>query len=291
LRPSDPQVLELQSWIQRRLGDFEGKIESVRLARTLDPRNPYWTTSLVSSLMMDHRYDEASKEIESAPIEDFELSVLHSMLQLRDHRDPRRRLADLAALQSEYGMAAVPFELWEAHIAARDFEGAVELLDSIEAADPPADDWTVFSVPDTDVARIITYGFLDARHRLGSLLEQARVKRDAARVPDASRFVPNRHLELAFITAVEGNAEEAERLIRTWMREAAGDLAELTNQRHYACRALGMAAASSAAVECIRSALAEPSFVMPFIEPLMPYYDTIRTQPGFVELVAEIQAR
>lgn len=141
------------------------------------------------------------------------------------------------------------------------------------------------------MARIITYGFLDTRQRLGPLLEQARAKRTADRVTDASRFEPNRHLELAFITAAEGNTEETERLIRTWLREAAGDLAELATQRHYACRALGLAAASSAAVECIRSGLAEPSFVMPFIEPLLPYYDTIRNQPEFAGLLAEIQAR
>lgn len=29
---------------------------------------------------------------------------------------------------------------------------------------------------------------------------------------------------------------------------------------------------------------------MPFIEPLLPYYDTIRNQPEFAGLLAEIQA-
>ncbi len=33
-----------------------------------------------------------------------------------------------------------------------------------------------------------------------------------------------------------------------------------------------------------------PSFVVPFIEPYMPYYDPIRESPEFAELMAEIEA-
>jgi hypothetical protein len=289
LRPSDAQVLELQSWIQRRLGDFEGKIESVRLARTLDPRNPYWTISLVSSLMIAHRYDEAIEEIENAPFDSFELSVLHSTLQLRDHRDPGRRLEALAALQREYGRAADPSDLWEAHIASRDYEGAAELLDSIEAADPPAADWVVSRIPDIDLARIITYVFLNAQEQLAPLLIDTRAKLDSETESGPSYFDANRYLALAFVAAAEGNTEETERLVRVWLREASSDLAELANRRHYACRALGMAAAASAAVECIRSGLAEPSFVTPFIEPHLPYYDSIRHEPAFLALLSETQ--
>jgi hypothetical protein len=50
-----------------------------------------------------------------------------------------------------------------------------------------------------------------------------------------------------------------------------------------------MAAAVSAAVECVRSGLSELSFVMPFVEPFLPYYDSMRNDPGFVEFLAEIQ--
>ena len=42
---------------------------------------------------------------------------------------------------------------------------------------------------------------------------------------------------------------------------------------------------------CRSTAAAEASFVIPLIEPLLPYYDTIRKQPGFARLLAEIQAR
>jgi len=40
MKPSDTQVLRLKSWIQRRLEDFDGSIESIQNTRRLDPRNP-----------------------------------------------------------------------------------------------------------------------------------------------------------------------------------------------------------------------------------------------------------
>ncbi|MGD8929338.1 MAG: hypothetical protein PVI22_10220, partial [Lysobacterales bacterium] len=56
---------------------------------------------------------------------------------------------------------------------------------------------------------------------------------------------------------------ETERLFRVWRRAADDDLAELTNIRHFACRILGMAADSAAAVNCIRDALTEPCVAIP----------------------------
>ena len=286
LRPSDAQVLELQSWIQRRLGDFTGIIDSVRQARTLDPGNPYWTVRLVSSLIITHRYDEAMEEIRNAPVDSFGLAVLHSMLEVREHAEPGRQLEALAA---EYGTRASPVDLWEAHIAGRDFTGATELLDTIAAANPPADEWGERIVPDVGLARIITYSLLGARDRLAPLLIEARAKLDSETASGAEHWGSNRYLALAFVSAAGQDAEEAERLVRVWQREASRDLAEQANLRHYACRALGMAAASSAAIECIRAGLAEPSLVMPFVEPFLPYYDSMREEPAFAALLAEIQ--
>src|SRR6056297_1534981 len=144
LRPSDPQVLELQSWIQRRQGDIDGVIESIRQARTLDPRSPYWTRRLVINLMAAHRYDEALDELESAPFDSFRLSALRSTLRVREHGDHSRLLADLVALQREYGVEATAFQLWEAHIAARDYAGATALLDAVRQTESPSEVWAAF---------------------------------------------------------------------------------------------------------------------------------------------------
>ena len=277
LRPSDIHVLELRGWIQRRLGDFDGLIDTRRQARALDPKNPGWTIRLVLGLIMAHRYDEAAGELENTPVEDFQLAVLRSWLRVRDHGEPGRLLEDLVALQTEYGMEANPFELWEAHIAARDYAGAAALLEA-----PPA-----AGRPDFNDLRIATDHFLGQQDRLAPLLveERARLeqRRDAG-APDLSLYLP-----MAFITAMEGDAAETERLVRTWLREVSRDLAELYNGRHYACRFLGLAGAAPAAVDCLRSGLAEPSLVMPFLEPQLPYYDAVRNDPGFIEFLAEIQ--
>jgi hypothetical protein len=44
-------------------------------------------------------------------------------------------------------------------------------------------------------------------------------------------------------------------------------------------------------VECIRAGVEAPSYVMPFIEPYLPYYDSMRNEPAFLALPAEIQGQ
>lgn len=60
--------------------------------------------------------------------------------------------------------------------------------------------------------------------------------------------------------------------------------------RHVSCQALGIARAGAAAVECIRESLDEASLVYPFLEPNLPYYDAIRDEPEFIELLTEIES-
>jgi hypothetical protein len=49
-----------------------------------------------------------------------------------------------------------------------------------------------------------------------------------------------------------------------------------------------MAGLAEAAVACIRNGLEEPSSIIPFIEPHLPFYDPVRDEPAFVELLEEI---
>ena len=48
---------------------------------------------------------------------------------------------------------------------------------------------------------------------------------------------------------------------------------------------------ATATVECIQSSLTEPSYEIPFIEPYLPYYDSIREEPEFVEFLAELDSQ
>ncbi len=292
LRPSDELVVELKSWIERRLGDFEAMTESRRLSQKLDPRNPRWTIGLVRILMMTHHYDEASQEIENSPFQKFELSVLNSILQLREHQDPGRWLAALTALQEEFENVSNPLDLWDAHIAKRDYAAAEKLFSGVSAVRQFSGHWTTAERWGVDIYSIINYWFLQASDRLDPLLIQGRLKLDERRDSDDDFLIDMEYLLImAFLSAAEGNTQETEHLIRAWQRAATEDLATLANLRHYSCRALGMAAATTAAVQCIRTGLVEPSLVMPFMEPYLPYYDLIRDEPEFVGLLADIQGK
>jgi hypothetical protein len=96
-------------------------------------------------------------------------------------------------------------------------------------------------------------------------------------------------VDLALVAAVEGNTVETEQLIRRWRRVVAADyFTELAAFLHETCRILGIAKATAAAVECIRTGLAQPSYVAPFMEPFLPYYDSMRDEPEFAELLEEL---
>jgi Flp pilus assembly protein TadD len=295
LAPGDLQVLELRSWIERRLGDFHGVVATLRQVRKLDPRNEYWVARLVNGLVMLHRYDEAVEELRNASVSSLRLEAMHSLLRISEHRDIARRLVELERLEREYGVEAAPLRRWEAYIAARNFAGARSLIDAFDASGRPRADWGALALPDQTLSRVITHWFQHGADPGDADL--IAMRRSLERVGVAAfdgpegvgGFEPNVHLAMAIASAAEGNRAEATRLIRTWFREAPTDQAEFVNQRHYACRVLGMAGAAVAAMDCIRSGLQNPSWVMPFIEPFLPYYDPIRDDARFVEWLAGLE--
>ena len=289
MRPNDLRVSELKSWIQRRLGDFEGKAETTRLSRTLDPNNPRWTTRLAFSLITVHRYQEASEELENLAIKNYRSSVLLNTLDLRKHQDPVRALETLLEIRKDFDMKSNLEDLWDASITARTYTLAEEVLSIAQSPNQPELEKLFDADATVDIRPIITYMLLHNTGRLDQLLSHARNELDEARDVDGNYLDGNQNLTEAFVSAAEGNRQETERLVRVWMRLASEDLAELANMRHFSCRALGMAGATVAATECIRTSLVEPSAVMPFVEPFLPYYDSIREQAEFVDLLTEIQ--
>jgi len=288
LRPSDARVLELKSFIQRRLGDFEGRLDSIRLARSLDPRNLMWTVVLSRNLVFAHRYDEARHEIENSITRNLELATLNSFIGLAEVRDISQWPKILAALQVEFETKAPPFALWDAHIAAREFDLAEQYVTAIRSgSDLDVYAPAVSKLSGFDVSGIITYWFTHDSDRLDPLLIETRASLEESRNSEGDFDSVNHYLVLALLSAAEGDRAETERLVRVWRRLAVEDLAGLFMHLHFACRTLGMAG-STAAVECIRSGLAEPSLVAPFYEPFLPYYDSIREDPEFVKLLTEL---
>jgi hypothetical protein len=97
------------------------------------------------------------------------------------------------------------------------------------------------------------------------------------------------YLTIALIDAAEGKTEEAENKIQRLLRDARQDMTNYSAEADSACQVLGMAGAATAAVDCLREAFTKPSSAFPFLEPLLPYYDPIRDDPVFVQLLAEVQ--
>jgi len=277
-------LLELKSWIERRQGDFAAKVETVRLCRKLDPGNPRWTASLVVALMTAHRYDDARDETEISSSPDLEIEYWRSVLDLREHRDLGRWMSEVEALNKKSGGLIPPQIMWDARVANREYGAAEELLSQMQEGPVPAGS----GISGKQHRQIVTNFFLQDRERLANALAEARAAMEKSEDADGDFSDPDAIFSMAFITAAEGNATETERLMSRWWLATEHDRTRQAMEHDQACRALGMAGATAAAVDCIRSGLARPSVVKPFMEPYLPYYDSMRDEPAFTALLSEI---
>ncbi len=287
--PSDAQLLEVASWIQRRQGDFDGRLESLRRARALDPKDRGRVIALVQGLMQSHYYDEAQNVLENTEIDEYYLSYLVALLRVKEHRDFALWAQETERLVTEFEGTDdfYHYDLWETSFATRDYPAAEELLSQFRGS---ADDPDTFDPYTAKLLNsIFTYYFLGKQEELALAASQLRSLTDVRRDPDGDVHFTSAILDLALVEVVEGNTNEAMRLVRSWRRAASTDLPELTGRRSLSCAILGIAGATLETVECLRDALEEPSNVMPFIDPFYPYYDLIRDEPEFIELLAEIE--
>jgi TolB-like protein len=288
MRPSDPDLIELKAWIERRQGDWSAMIESLQRARTLDPRTPRRVFPLINNLIADHRYDEASVESEDYGLRDYWSNYFYTLLRLREHRDPGRLAEEMKALHAEFDDTAMPDNLWPILIANREYAAAKELADmNVEDATEQGE------TPTTNVSgwqryQIMSHWFLEHDESLAELLEAARATLERGRDADSRFSDPSQMLSMALVLAAEGNRDETERTVRRWLRAVETHWPPRVYRRDLACQILGMAGATAAAVDCIRVGLIDPSYVMPFMEPYLPFYDSIRDEPEFVELLAEL---
>jgi TolB-like protein len=286
LKPSDARLAEMKSWIERRQGDYDAMIESQRLARALDPRNPRWASSIVFNLTLTHRYDEAWAEYETIDEPGYGMRVNGAVLRMREHRDFGRLAADLQALYDEFDGAFPIQNLAWFRIANREYAVAAELLDQIP--DPVERVPWAMGIPDKTLLELQIRWFLGQSDRLKVLVSEARASLEN-RVSDGFLGDARAMLGAAYLAAVQGDTAETVPLVRGWNREGASkDPPERAFRQDSACQVLGMAGAADAAVACIRTGLAKPSMVTPFMEPYLPYYDSIRDEPVFVELLAEL---
>jgi TolB-like protein len=287
LRPSDTRLYMLKTWIERRQGDFRARIETIREARALDPRDPKWTEMLANNLFLTHRYDEADEVLESTTFTGYDLESMRALLALRKHGDINRWVADVERLHKVYEQAASPDALHEAYLAQRDYEAAEGVLHLLP------DDWSDanFDNPhlsERNNAEIVTYWLSGKDEELEASLRRARAQLDRSRSSDGSFEHEDLVTDEALVEAVAGNAELAERLVYRSFESLKSDRAALISFSPYGCRLFAIANATDAAVDCLRRIFTEPSSATPFLEPLMPEYDSIRNDPAFASLQSEL---
>ena len=280
--PSDTEVINIKSWIERRQGDFDAMTATIRQGRTLEPRDPSWTQLLIRNLVLTHRYDEALATIETFD-EPGERALFHvAQIGVREHGDLKRMAREVAAIDDKYNNKTSRDDKFFAYVMSRDFEAAASVVEAM-----PEEGATPMGLSDRHFNQPVVSHFLGDEDKVAELTALGRRNLEESGVdPEAIRDY--RAIALAAFAALEGDAEAAERFIQQYYRGSGTDWAYRAHNRDFTCQILGVAGAADAAVQCIRDGLEEPSYVMPFLEPQLPFYDPIRNEPVFVELTEEL---
>ena len=286
MMPSDMYLLDIRSWIERRQGDYEAMLQTRYFARQLEPTNPRWTNTIIYTLFLLHRYDEALAEAAAFDEESSWVSRFKAQMRVREHGDLGQFVDEVKSLPfNDLTEARKAGYLWKAFVAGRDYESAAELL-------PLMDDESLShaGITDRNLHSIITYRFLGQDDKVREFA--AEIERELSEAAEEYGVDPLEHqpvLTLALLAALEGDTVETEQLIRLYYEGPGTDWAGRAGQREFVCQTLAMGGAAEAAVKCIRDGLEEPSVIVPFFEPLLPYYDGIRDDPAFIELVEELE--
>ena len=280
--PSDTEVLSIKTWIERRLGDYAAMIETLRQGRKLEPRETMWENRLIFNLALAHRYDEAMAELEAYEGRDENVEFLRARLMVREHGDLQRMVRDVVAVDEKFGSKDSHRNTVFAQVMAREFEEAASVLESV-----PDDGVTPMGLSNKQFDQLILAHLLGDRDTVAELVAIARenLSEGGGSLDEVDDW---RAITLAMLATVEGDGDRAVRFIRQYYSGMGTDWASRVHNRDFTCQILGLAGATAAAVRCVREGLEEPSLVMPFLEPKLPFYDPIRDEPMFVELVEEL---
>ncbi len=280
--PSDTEVIDIKSWIERRQGDYSAMIESIRLGHKLEPRNPNWESRLIFNLILMHRYDEAAARLEAYDKRDENIAFMRARLDVREHGDLQRMVRDVVAINEDFGTEQSLENLVFGYVMGGDFEAAARHLETL-----PDKGVTPMGLSNKQMHQLLVSHLLGDKDKVAELAAIARSNIAKSGVSN-DEIDDWRALTLAAIAAAENNPDDAERLIKQYYRGLGTDWASRVHNRDFTCQILGSAGAAEAAVGCIRDGLEEPSLVMPFLEPYLPFYDPIRDEPVFVDLVEEL---
>ena len=79
----------------------------------------------------------------------------------------------------------------------------------------------------------------------------------------------------------------AEKMIAKYFNKQPLDLTEITMNHHNACRVLAMVS-SQQTIICLTKAFETTSLAVPFFEPYLPFYDSVRETDAFKNMLANI---
>jgi hypothetical protein len=233
----------------------------------------------LSGLLYSHRYDEARVELEHTTLENFLIAFIRQLLLFREHRDFERLQQSVKQLCGLYVETDCG---WLVHLANRDYSAALDSLDSEVYR------YEGSALMESDFRKIFSYWLMEDREQLAKGLPVWQRQLEEDRDGSGNFKRPRSYIGAAMLAGIRGDVVDAERLIQRWHYLDPIDWAHRVHFRDEACRVLGMIGAADAAVKCIRDGLEEPSYIAPFFEPYLPFYDSVRNEPVFVEMLEDI---
>lgn len=284
--PSDLKVLNMKTWVLRRMGRHAERPEVFRKILTLDPKNEGANWSMIGALMTTHNFEEAWLELENAPFDGFRHSDLRITMSLAKGGDFDLYTSELMGLKEEYPSEFNAWQTWEIAILARDYQAAEAMLEQMYK--PDREDIPGFN--GYRVAKILTYRLLDEAALFQQAMEDAGKHFESSQTWELASEEASINHDLALFEGLRGNKEEAIRYIRQWGQLAVKDATEHAIGWNISCQTLAISDAAEEAVECLRTGFTQPSWTWPFLEPHLPWYDSIRDTPEFVALVADIES-
>ena len=285
--PSDIRLLEIKTWIERRTGDHEQRLETIRKINLLDPRNMRYRFALFNQLFAMHRYDaawEQAQKLENLPVR---YGYMYVIARDQDGPGPGELMARIAQHNQTYAEPD-PMAAWMPALFRGDYEEALRQVGLMETR---AIEGVAVPIGQPDYAALLTYWLMQDSERLAAEVAAAHSRLDLALAENPGmEETPQVFFARIMLAALEGEAAQTLRLYQRWEQRSVNDWTERMTNRGEMCMLLAISGNGAQAAQCLRKGIREPSFVVPFIEPYLPFYDQVRDTPEFAELLAEIEA-
>jgi len=283
-RPNDPQLFTGIGLVLRRQGRWEESIEALQRAADMEPENHESALDLASTLARMRRYGEAvdqcRRAIELVPNDVYPYVFLARMLRSRDGTFEGAH--EILETMPEKDPAQQGIYRYEQAVYERDFEGAIEAIYGVS---------DVISDPIGEIRFTRSLAECECRI-LGELPGPTsrvctRAREDLEQEREDSPGDPAIHAALGWTYALIGEEEKA---IEAGKR--AVELTPITSDAMSGHSYLVMLARIYAwadepylAVKTIHTAMTTPGWISVSALELNPYWDPIRDDPRFQELL------